>query len=430
MNHTSRRKFLEFLVASPLAASIPLIGNAAESAAWLYRDLPSADEMDPALPKQLQDVVGVSELEDLARLVLPSAHFGYIYWGEGNGESKAANEDAFLRLAIPPRRLQGLSDVDPSVQLFGRRYSSPLLMSPINGQKAFHPSGEIGAAEGARHADTIQILSSLTNTPVEEVVNARGEGVWYQLYPTSDEQVRNAVVRRAESAGCPTIVVTVDDIGDRRSEIAEPMFRRDSRDCRVCHQREEPGDFLDRKPMLSEYRLQPGFDIMQKDLDFDDIKRLRDVVKGKLIVKGIMHPQDAIDCVAAGADGIVVSNHGGRVESGGVGTIDALPGIVRELQGKTTIIIDGGIRRGTDVFKALALGANAVGFGRPYVWGLAAFGAAGVAHANELIKAEFRQAMLHAGCASINEITPDKLVAGAPSAPASQTHSRLQPHQN
>jgi isopentenyl diphosphate isomerase/L-lactate dehydrogenase-like FMN-dependent dehydrogenase len=409
MSLTSRRAFLEFLAATPLAAAFPGIAGADDSAAWMYRDLPGPGELDIDLPQRLEDVAGVLELEKLAELVLPPAHFGYIHWGEGNGESKLANRNAYLRYAVVPRRLQGLGEVDPSIELFGRRYSSPLFMSPVNGHKAFHPGGEIATAEGARRADAIQMLSSLSNTAVEKVVEARGEGVWYQLYPTNDEKARFEVVRRAEAAGCPAIVMTVDDIGDRRSEIAEPYFRRDTRDCSVCHQRSEPGDFLKRKPMLEKYRLQPDFDIMQKDLDFDDVKRLRGIVKGKLLIKGIMHPQDAADCLAAGVDGIVVSNHGGRVESGGVGTLDALPEIAREVQGKMAILLDGGIRRGTDVFKALALGADAVGFARPYLWGLAAYGASGVALANSLIAAELKQAMLHAGCANIDEISTDQL---------------------
>ena len=158
-----------------------------------------------------------------------------------------------------------------------------------------------------------------------------------------------------------------------------------------------------------EYKDLPGFSISHPGLHFDDIRRLRDQVSGKLVVKGIMHAEDAAGCLSAGADGIVISNHGGRINSGGVATLDVLPEIAREVKGKLTIFIDGGIRRGTDAFKALALGADAVGFGRPYLWGLAAFGAAGVAKTANMLRAELRRAMLQAGVASVAAITADKL---------------------
>jgi isopentenyl diphosphate isomerase/L-lactate dehydrogenase-like FMN-dependent dehydrogenase len=343
---------------------------------------------------------------------LPSAHFGYIYSAAGNGESKQANRDAYAKFDIQPRRLQGIESLDTSVEIFGERWNSPLFLCPTNGHKAFHPLGEIASAQGASAAGATQILSSLTNTAVEQVNEVKSDKpVWFQLYPSNDEAIRYEVVRRAEDAGSQVIVVTIDDIGGRGSEIAAPFTNLDDRDCTLCHQRElGMQSFVERKPMFSSYRNIPGFNISDENINFDDIRRLRDQVKGKLVVKGIMHPDDALGCLDAGADGILVSNHGGRIDSGGLGTFDALPRIANAVQGRMTIFLDGGVRRGTDVYKALAMGADAVGFGRPYLWGLAAFGAEGVTRCVQLVEAELRRTMVQAGVSSMEEVTSETLL--------------------
>lgn len=407
---TNRRRFLNFLF------STPILGGAAAaqtSDSLLYRALGEIDNLDPQLPQSPEAVAGLFELEALAREVLPSGHFGYIYSGAGNGESKAANRSAYSQFDIQPRRLHGIEDADLSVEIFGERWDTPLFLSPCASHGMLHPEGEIASARGASAAQVTQILSSLSSTPIEAVNAAKSDKpVWFQLYPTNSIEVRNALVRRVAAAGSANIVVTVDDFGGRGSEISAPYYNADSRDCTLCHQRSlGTPDFLKRKAMFLDYRNLPGFELSGPALNFDDIRRLRDVVDGRLVVKGIMHPEDAANCAAAGVDGIVVSNHGGRIESGGVGTLDALPDIAAEVGGRITILLDGGIRRGTDVFKALALGANAVGFGRPYLWGLAAFGAPGVTAAANLLRLDLRRAMLQAGAATIADVTADRLRA-------------------
>jgi isopentenyl diphosphate isomerase/L-lactate dehydrogenase-like FMN-dependent dehydrogenase len=405
---TNRRQFLNYLLGSPLVAAT---GMASAQEPWLYRMLESITDLDPGLPDSMASVAGVFELEELAEKVLPPAHFGYIYSGAGNGESKQANRDAYARYDIQPRRLQGIGEVDLSTEIFGEQWNSPIFLSPTNGHMAFHPEGEIASARGASQAGVTQMLSSLTTTPIEAVNAAKTDKpVWFQLYPTNSEEIRYQLVQRVEAAGCPAIVVTIDDIGGRGSEISAAYYNRDDRDCGVCHQRQlGTPDFLKRKMMFLEYKDLPGFDITDAAINFDDIRRLRDQVKGKLFVKGIMHPEDALGCLEAGADGIVVSNHGGRVDSGGVGTLDVLPAITQVVQGRMKIFLDGGIRRGTDAFKALALGADAVGFGRPYLWGLAAFGSEGVALSVQLIENELRRAMVQSASKSVAEISADKL---------------------
>jgi 4-hydroxymandelate oxidase len=405
-----RRELLSWLTASPMLARLPLLAQDD----LLYRTLGSVTDLDPRLPRNLSGLSGVFDLEKLAEAVLPPAHFGYIYTAAGNGESKIANRDAYAKFDIQPRRLQGIESIDTSVEIFGERWNSPLFLCPTNGHKAFHPLGEIASAQGASAAEVTQILSSLTNTAVEEVNQAKSDKpVWFQLYPSHDEEIRFEVVRRAEAAGCPVIVVTVDDIGNRsrNSEISAPYTNLDNRDCTLCHQRElGMQSFVERKPMFAQYRNLPGFNINDEDINFDDIRRLRDQVKGKLVVKGIMHPDDALSCLDAGADGILVSNHGGRIDSGGLGTLDALPRIADAVQGRMAVFLDGGVRRGTDVYKAMAMGADAVGFGRPYLWGLAAFGAEGVTRCVQLVQAELHRAMVQAGVSSMEEVTSETLL--------------------
>lgn len=407
----NKRQFLNYLAASPLLAS----GVLRAQDELLYRTLDSILDLDPGLPQQLSSVAGVFELEQLAARVLPPAHFGYIYSGAGNGESKQANRDAYDQYDIQPRRLQGVDQADLSTEIFGETWDSPLFLSPTNGHRAIHPLGELATAQGSANAGATMMLSSLTNTPVEQVNQARGDRpVWFQLYPTNDEAIRYELVKRAEDAGCPAIVVTVDDIGGRGSEISAPYYNRDTRDCTLCHQRELGiSDFLQRKAMFQSYKDLPGFSIDANAMTFEDIRKLREQVRGKLLVKGIMHPVDALECLKAGVDGIVVSNHGGRVDSGGLGTLDALPAIVQAVQGRMLVLLDGGIRRGTDVFKALALGADAVGFGRPYLWGLAAYGAEGVQKSVQLVEIELRRAMIQAGVSRVSDIAAQQLLGNA-----------------
>jgi len=407
-NNETRRQFIKFLAASPVLA----LGSSTALAQsdLLYRALDSITDLDAQLPRLVSDVKSVFELEKLAEHVLPPAHYGYVLQGSGGMETTRRNREALTGYAIQPRRLQGIEKVDSTTELFGQKLDYPLFLCPTNGHRAFHAQGEIATAKGARQANALQMLSSLTTTPVEAVNEARGEPVWFQLYPTNDEQVRRELVERAEAAGCPAIVVTVDDIGSRKSDTFARYSRLDKRDCTLCHQRHEGiSDFLRRKAMFQDYRTRPGFNISHESMDFDDIRRLRDNVKGKLLVKGIMHPADALRCAEAGVDGVLVSNHGGRVESGGMGTFDALPHVVDAVKGKIAILMDGGIRRGGDAFKALAMGADAVGMGRPYLWGLSTFGADGVAHVMTMVAAELRQAMLQAGVDSVQDLRPEMI---------------------
>jgi len=276
---------------------------------------------------------------------------------------------------------------------------------------AFHPEGEVAVARAAKAKGHLQILSTMTTASVEEVTAARGAPIWYQLYPTAKWAVTEALVRRAEAAGCPALVLTVDLPVISNRETASELARLDERDCDACHERDRSTYFrVDRKPMFDGLDTSGLRDLDAPALTWDFIDRLRSVTRMKILLKGIVTREDAKLAVERGADGIIVSNHGGRAEESARGTIDSLPEVVEAVRGRIPILIDSGFRRGTDIFKALALGADAVAIGRPYLWGLAAFGQAGVEAVLDILRKELALAMRLAGVTSIRGITRDYVV--------------------
>jgi len=313
---------------------------------------------------------------------------------------------AGARIYLRPRRLVDVTTLDTRTRLFDRDWPTPIVLAPVGSQMGFHDEGELGSARAARSRTHLQVLSTVSSTGVEAVNEARGEPVWYQLYPTSRWEVTETIVRRAEAAGCPAIVLTVDLPVTSNRLTATRWARRDTRDCTPCHG--DPNDTIIRKPMfeglaVTEDRFRtPG-------LTWDSVARLRDMTKGKLLLKGIVAREDATRAVAAGVDGLIVSNHGGRAEESGRGSIDSLPEVVAAAGGRVPVLVDGGIRRGVDIVKALARGASAVCIGRPYIWGLAAFGQAGVERVLDILRAELELAMRLAGTPSIRDIGPSMI---------------------
>jgi len=288
--------------------------------------------------------------------------------------------------------------------LFGTTWETPLFLSPVSAMKAFHPDGEVGAARAAKAKHHLQILSTVASSSIEEVTEARGGPVWQQLYPTNDWNVTKAIIKRSQAAGAPALALTVDLQENSNRETLFRSRRHDDRECTSCHQPGLKGYFAS-KPMFD------GLDISQvKGLHFaamnwDFVKRLRDATQQKLLIKGIVTREDAQLALEHGVDGIVVSNHGGRAEDSLRPTIECLPEVVEGVRGKIPVLIDGGVRRGTDIFKALALGATAVGIGRPYAWGLGAFGQPGVEAVLAILRRELQQIMRQAGTPSIAAIT-------------------------
>ena len=397
--HTaSRRRFLQFLAASPLFAGGALAEGLKPSdpVDWAPRDL---DRLI-ADPTQALDVF---DFEPVMKKNVPPAHFGYMATGVDDEVTLRANREGFRKFELRPRRLVDVSRVDTSAEILGVKYDSPIVIAPTGSNRAFHPDAEIAVAKAAKPGNHLQILSTVATTSIEDAIAARGAPVWFQLYTTQRREVGEALVRRAEAAGAPAIAVTLDVRASAKWETFVRLRRTDTRDCGSCH---GLNDYLSRKPNFSGIDLGGVSGTAVTNLTWDAIKRLRDTVKVKLVLKGILGYEDAKLAADAGIDAIVVSNHGGRVEDGVSATIDVLPEIVARIDGRIPILIDSGFRRGSDIVKALALGAQAVCIGRPYLWGLGAFGQPGVERVLAILRAETRAAMQQLGAPSVKDLTP------------------------
>ena len=402
----SRRRFLQYLAGSPLFAPGAISAYAKEAASKLPDPMIWA-QADGELIKSPQDAINVFDFEPVAHKNVPPAHFGYMASGIDDEVTLRANREGFLKFQLLPRRLNDVSKVDTSVELFGTKYNSPIFVCPIGGNKFFHPDGEVAVAKAARAGNHLLILSTASNNSVEDVTNARGAPIWFQLYASPRWEIAQALIKRAEAAGCPVLVVTVDRIAGRNQETLFRLMRTDTRECTACHDR---SSFAARQVRRHNY---DGIDLTgiagsgkSSNLSWDSVKRMRDVTRMKIMLKGIVTPEDAELSVQNGIDGILVSNHGGRGEDNGRSTIDALPEIIAAVKGRIPVIVDSGFRRGTDAVKALAMGAQAVGLGRPYLWGLGAFGQEGVERVLEIVRNETRVAMQQCGVRSVKELNP------------------------
>jgi isopentenyl diphosphate isomerase/L-lactate dehydrogenase-like FMN-dependent dehydrogenase len=395
---TDRRRFLTFLASSPLLASgVP---------EWLAGFAEAADARDDVVERALisspGEALNVFDFEPAARQRLPPAHFGYLATGVDDDATLRANRTGFSKFPIRSRRLVDVSKVDISTELFGATWKTPIVLAPMGAQKTFHPEGEVASARAAGARGHLLILSTGTTASLAEVTSARGGPIWYQLYPTNTWRITEALVKRAEAAGCPVLVLTVDLLVGRNTETQSRFAKTDPRQCSSCHQ---PGwqGYLRRKSMFEGLDL-TGVSLFSPGLTWDIVRRLKDITKMKLVVKGLETREDAELALRYGVEGIIVSNHGGRAQESGRATIECLPEVIDAVQGKIPVLVDGGFRRGTDIFKALALGAKAVCIGRPYGWGLAAFGQAGVEKVLELLTRELELMMRHAGVTSLSKL--------------------------
>jgi 4-hydroxymandelate oxidase len=314
-----------------------------------------------------------------------------------------ANRDGFRKFELRPRRLVDVSKIDMSAEILGVKYDSPIVIAPAGSNRAFHPDAEIAVAKAAKAGNHLQILSTVATTSIEDAIAARGAPVWFQLYTTQRWEIAEGLVRRAEAAGAPAIAVTLDVRSQAKWETFVRLRRTDTRECGSCH---TLTDYLSRKPNFTGIDLGGVSSTIVTNLTWDLIKRLRDTVKVKLVLKGILAFEDARLAADAGIDAIVVSNHGGRVEDGVSATIDVLPEIVGAVGGRMPVLVDSGFRRGSDIVKALALGAQAVCIGRPYLWGLGAFGQPGVERVLAILRAETRNAMAQLGAPSLRDLGP------------------------
>ncbi len=398
-----RREFLRWLAASPLLAS--LAGCDLDEA--LAQEAPRRT-LD-ALVQSAQEALDVFDLQRAAESTLPPAHYGYIMTGVDGESTQANNRAALERIWIRARRLVDVSELDMRVTLFGREWPTPLIIPPCGSQRAFHPEGELARARAAAARTHLQTLSTVSSTAVEEVNEARGEPVWYQLYARPYFAATAALLQRVRDAGCPVVVLTVDLNGGSNRLTLERYARTDERDCESCHRTGGRADPV--KPMLRGLP-QGAADAPNAAMTWDYIRRLRDVTDQRLVVKGLMTREDAELALRHGIDAIWVSNHGGRAEGSGRATIDALPEIADAVAGRMPIIVDSGFRRGSDLFKGLARGATAVAVGRPYLWGLGAFGQEGVERALEILVDELSITMRAVGTPSLADIGPHSIGVG------------------
>jgi isopentenyl diphosphate isomerase/L-lactate dehydrogenase-like FMN-dependent dehydrogenase len=394
-----RRRFLKFLASSPLFA---LGASGARSALLDTAQAAESDGPKRALIASANDALNVFDFELVARKTLPPAHYGYLATGVDDDATLLANRTGFSKIQIRARRLVDVSRIDTSIELFGTTWKTPIVLAPVGSQKAFHADGETASARAAGARGHLQILSTGSTTSVENVTSAWRGPIWYQLYPTDTWRITQALVKRTERAGCPVLVLTVDLPFGRNTETEVRFRRSDTRQCASCHQPGWAGYFRS-KPMFDGLDL-TGVSMAAPGLTWEFVRRLRDMTKLKLVLKGIETREDAELAIRHGVDGIIVSNHGGRAQEGGRGTIECLPEVVDGVQGKLPVLIDGGFRRGTDIFKALALGARGICIGRPYIWGLAAFGQSGVDKVLDILTRELVLMMRHAGTTSVGKI--------------------------
>ena len=418
---SARRQFLRFLAGSPLltATSAGTIANLL--AASSHQALAQSYDVLRGARRALGpdgiitapgDALDVFEFEPAAKKALldqgAPAHWGYLESGVDGDVTRDANHTAYANYNIRVRRLIDARKVDTSVTIFGETWGSPIFICPVSSLGAYDPEAGVAVARAAGKRKHQMILSTVDNASIADVNEAHGSPAWFMLYPTDDWNVTQALVKRAEAAGSPAIVLTVDRQGGRNTEALFRERRLDERDCTACH---TPGfaNEVGRKENFAGIDVSKVTNLYGTGMTWDFIDRLRGIVKGKLVLKGIMTGEDAKQALRHGVDGVIVSNHGGRAEESGQATIGVLAEVVDAVSGKVPVLIDGGVRRGTDVLKALALGATAVGIGRPYVWGLASFGEAGVDRVLEILDDEFITIMRQVGALNIKQITRDNV---------------------
>lgn len=388
------------------------------------------------------------KLEDQARKSMSPEAYAYIAGGAGLEDTVAANRVSFDRYKIIPRMLRDVSRRSAQTEIFGIKIPSPILLSPVGVMEMVHPEADVAVGKAAARLGIPYILSSQASRPMEEVAAAMGDSPrWFQLYWGKSNDLVASFVSRAEQCGCSAIVITLDThlLGWRTRDLeiaylpflegkgiaqytSDPVFQKlmDEPVEQLATGKTTLSSLSGLFKMVNAY---PGSGFFRKlksgrpvkavrkfistysnpALTWKDLAFLRQRTKLPILLKGILHPEDAVMALEHGVNGVVVSNHGGRQVDGSIAALEALPAIVNALQGKIPVVMDGGIRGGADIFKALALGANAVGIGRPYVYGLAIAGQGGVEEVLRNLQTDFDLTMGLAGCKNISEITRSAL---------------------
>lgn len=376
--------------------------------------------MPTAATPDLASLLTVADVARAATAQLPKMARDYYNSGARDEITRGENEARFAALRVRPRVLVDVSTRDLRTTVLGTPVSMPVLVAPTAFQSMAWPQGELHTARACARAGTIMTLSTLSTVPVEQVVAAwreaggapRGGGVWFQLYVYRDRAVTKALVERAAAAGCTALVVTVDApvLGTREADVRNRFRLPDTLHIRdLLEAAGMAGEAVRRGTPTGSQLADFVYQILDPSLTWDDLAWLRSISPLPVLVKGVLRGDDAALAVEAGCDGVIVSNHGGRQLDTAVAAIDALPEVAQAVSGRATVLLDGGIRRGVSVLKALALGAHAVLIGRPNVWGLSVAGEQGAAHVLSLLRAELDEAMALAGCPTVASITRDRV---------------------
>jgi len=354
--------------------------------------------------------INVHDYAELARERLPRMAYDYYASGAHDEITLARNERAYDEIALHYRVLVDASQPNLSTSILGHAVSMPLLVAPTAFHKMAHPDGELGTAMAVRDAESLMILSTLSTTSVEDVAHAIGGPFFFQLYVYKDREATRALVQRAEAAGARALVLTVDTpyLGVRERDVRNGFQLPDG----LMAANLVPAGM----ESLPDVELESGLaayiaDLMEPALTYELLDWLCSITDLPVLVKGVVRADDAVRCVGEGAKGVIVSNHGGRQLDTAPATIEALPRIAEAVGDRAEVLLDGGVRRGTDVIKAVAMGAKAVCVGRPVLWGLAVDGQQGVARVLDILRREISLGMSLCGCPDIASITSD-LITG------------------
>jgi 4-hydroxymandelate oxidase len=373
-----RRELLQFLVGT--------LGTLSGPSSFPATVRAQSGDPSPAPPP-----VNLLEFEPLARQRLPPATWDYIAQGAADELTLRRNREAFDAIRLKPRVLVDVSALDTRLELFGQKLDFPILLAPAAGQRLIHSGAEPEAARGAHAAGATLVVSTYASARIEEIARAAPVRLWFQLYVQRDRAVTRDLVQRAEAAGSTALCITVD----------HPVIATRDREKRRGIRSFSPGH-----PPAPGGRVSPIYaDALDPTVTWETIGWIRSFAKTPVLLKGILAPEDARRAAAEGVAGVIVSNHGGRNLDTTPATIEALPAVAAAVQGSIAVLLDGGVRRGTDVVKARALGARAVLIGRPYLWGLAVHGAAGVQRVVEILRAELEAAMALCGAPSLDRIS-------------------------
>jgi 4-hydroxymandelate oxidase len=344
-----------------------------------------------------EDILTLNELEGLAESCMSPMAMAYVAGGAADEITLRANSEDWKRIRLMPKALVDVSQIDLRTQILSQHFDFPVLLAPTAFHRLCHPEGELATVTGANHAGVGMVLSSLSTTSVEEIGGASQHPLWFQLYAQEDRGLTKEMVQRARTAGCKAVCITVDTpiLGARHRE-SRARFRL-------------PDDFKLPNLNLGSVTHRPVrgaiySDLLNPRLVWEDIEWISSAAAVPVLLKGVMNPDDALRAADSGVAGLIISNHGGRNLDTAPSTAEALPRIAEKLNGRLPLLVDGGIRRGTDILKAIALGANAVMIGRPYLYALSVAGAEGVARVVEILRTELMMAMALTGRKSIAEI--------------------------